>query len=452
MKILTVIFAVIFSVIIISGCASVLTHGGFSDVQKRVESRTQLRVYWQQGTPEDDKVQEAIHSMLNEKLTVDAAVQIALLNNPSLQAKYEELGIAQADLVQAALPKNPVFASSFRFPEGGGKTNTEFSVEQDLLDLVLIPFRKKLATEQFEQAKIRVGDAVLTFAAEVRSEYYRLQGQQQILSTHQRFMQASEAASKLAKRQYEAGNNSPLDLAYHRAGFYVAKLQLLQSEVELQAQRERLSRLMGPSASKTDWQIADDLPQLPQTDHAVEELEGLAMSQRLDLAAARQEIRVLERALTIAKLGVIPTVKIGIGTEQEPGGVRLTGPSLQFELPIFNRGQAERARVEARLLQSQKSLEVIEQDARSEVRLVRGRLLAARKSVEYYRDTVMPLYEEIVNLSQKEYNFMLLGVYTLLKNKQDEINVRRKDIEVLTDYWVARSDLERAVGGRLPQN
>jgi len=160
------------------------------------------------------------------------------------------------------------------------------------------------------------------------------------------------------------------------------------------------------------------------------------MSQRLDLAAARQEIRVLERAKTVAKLGIIPTVKIGIGTEQEPDGGRVTGPSLQFDLPIFNRGQAERARVEARLLQSKKSLEAIEQDARSEVRLVRGRLLAARISVEYYMDTVIPLYEEIVNLSQQEYNFMLRGVYTLLKNKQDETNVRRKYIEVLTDYWL----------------
>jgi outer membrane protein, heavy metal efflux system len=44
---------------------------------------------------------------------------------------------------------------------------------------------------------------------------------------------------------------------------------------------------------------------------------------------------------------------------------------------------------------------------------------------------------------------MLLGVYQLLQAKQSEFATYREYIEALRDYWIARSDLERAVGARL---
>ena len=59
---------------------------------------------------------EKLQALLEGELTTNAAVQIALLNNAALQATFEELGIAQAELVQAGLLKNPVFAGHVRFP------------------------------------------------------------------------------------------------------------------------------------------------------------------------------------------------------------------------------------------------------------------------------------------------------------------------------------------------
>jgi cobalt-zinc-cadmium efflux system outer membrane protein len=45
---------------------------------------------------------------------------------------------------------------------------------------------------------------------------------------------------------------------------------------------------------------------------------------------------------------------------------------------------------------------------------------------------------------------MLVGVYDLLRNRQEQINAARGYISALRDYWVARSDLERALAGPLP--
>ena len=75
--------------------------------------------------------------------------------------------------------------------------------------------------------------------------------------------------------------------------------------------------------------------------------------------------------------------------------------------------------------------------------------MAARMTIEYYAKTLVPLRERIVTLSQEQYNAMLLGVYQLLQAKQNEINSYREYIEAVRDYWIARADLERAIGTRL---
>jgi cobalt-zinc-cadmium efflux system outer membrane protein len=55
-----------------------------------------------------------------------------------------------------------------------------------------------------------------------------------------------------------------------------------------------------------------------------------------------------------------------------------------------------------------------------------------------------------VQQTQLHYNGMFVGLYQLLAAKQSEIEARRESLEALRDYWTARAELARAVGGRLP--
>ena len=75
--------------------------------------------------------------------------------------------------------------------------------------------------------------------------------------------------------------------------------------------------------------------------------------------------------------------------------------------------------------------------------------LAARARALHYRQTLLPLAARVVSESQREYNAMVIGVFQLLQAKRDEIETGRRYVEALTDYWVARTELERAVGGEL---
>jgi len=61
-------------------------------------------------TDEDrEAVAKRTQELLSKPLGMDDAVQIALLNNRGLQASYGELGVSEADLVQAGRLPNPGF-------------------------------------------------------------------------------------------------------------------------------------------------------------------------------------------------------------------------------------------------------------------------------------------------------------------------------------------------------
>jgi len=418
-----------------------------SGLESTIEQRTGHHVKWRKDAATDALVANAVHSLLRRTLTIDAAVQIALLNNRDLQATFEQIGIANADLIEAGLLKNPVFDASPRFPDKPpGAADVELSIAQDFLDIIILPLRKKVARQDLDHARLQVGDAVLKLAAETKSEYYHLQAEEALLAAIKAVDASSVAAVQLAMRQHEAGNISDLDLANQQATSSQSKLDVMAAELEIQSDREKLNRLM--SLDGEDWKIPDELPPLPAKEPARRRLEALAISQRLDLAATEAEWRSAVQALGITRTyRYIGTVELGVDTENQTDNQRITGPTLSLELPIFNHGQGRIARLEAQLREVERKIESQAIGIRSEVREAANRADAERTLTLYYRDELCPERKRIIDLTTTQYNSMLKGGYDLVLAKQNELTAQRGYLEALRDYWIARADLERATGG-----
>lgn len=434
------------------GCATVDRNTGLSDVDQAVSQRIGKRIHWNQGTVQDGAVETTIRSILQRQMTVDDAVQVALLNNPSLQATYEELGIAQSDLVEAGLLQNPRFDFNYKpaIADGSG-TEIEFTVVQNFLSIAFLPLRKKVASEAFERAKLQVANEVIDVVHEVRAAFYTLQAHQQVLEMERNALLAMEASAEFARRLHDAGNITDLALANERAAYMQVKVGVARMELEVGNDREELNQLLGLWGGDTTWTIADRLDELPPADPSLEHLESLAVAQRLDLEAARREAQALEQAFVLAKqTSPWMDFDLGIAGKRESDGLKLLGPEISAEIPIFNQGQTRIARAESELRQSQQRLRKLAVRVRSQVRVARTRLVTARDIASFYRSQLLPLRQTVTSLSQEQYNGMLIGVFELLQAKQAEIASGREYIEALRDYWVAYAELEHAVGGRLP--
>lgn len=433
--------------LIIAGCASTNPKPAFNDVNKTVFERTGQSVQWQNT----NEVAQTVTSLLQTNLTAKSAVTIALLNNKSLQAEFAEVGISQAELAQASRLHNIELAGSWRIPDHPpSQVDAEYSASADFLDLLTLPARKKIAARNLEQTKLQVAEKVLQLAAETQAAFYELQAQMELAKGLETIVEVNEAQVDVAQRQYDAGNINDLELHNQQAMANQSHLDLLQAKAQVKAGRERLNRLLGLSGGQINWQVTGELSPLLEKEIPAENLESVAISQRLDLAARRKQLEAIAAALGLKKhTRFIPGVVVGVDTENSPDGQRVTGPTLDLELPIFDQGEPAVAKLTAQFQQARDNYAAEEINVRSEVRQAVDALLAAREAAEFAQKNLLPLRKQILHDTLLQYNAMQKGNFELLAAKEHEQNSEQTSVEALRDYWIARVELEHAVGGRL---
>ncbi len=136
-------------------------------------------------------------------------VQAALLNNPGLQATYSELGIAEADLVQAGRMTNPHFA--YLRTSAGGEQKLEWALTFPIIDLLTMPLRTRIESRRFEQVKLAVAGQVLSVATETRKSWIEAVAAEERVRYLEQVKLAAEASATLASRMERAGNFNRLD-------------------------------------------------------------------------------------------------------------------------------------------------------------------------------------------------------------------------------------------------
>lgn len=433
------------------GCTSTNPKTAFDDVGRNIAARTGHSIHWMRGDAEHGGAEKMISAMLETNLTAQSAVAIALLNNRSLQADFEDIGVSQAELAQASRLRNPQFEGFWRLPESGPKVvNAEYALAQDFLDLLTLPARKKIAARNLEITKLRIAHQVLSLAEEVQAAFYTTQAGQQLTNRLALIAEVNEAAADIAKRQHDAGNITDLELQNQQAAYAQSRLDLARAQTQLRADRERLNRLLGLWGAQTGWQTANELPPLPEKELPIENIESLAVSRRYDLAAARNEVGNVQSALKLKKsVRWLPAVDIGVNAEHDKDRTWVIGPTLSLEIPIFDQGQPELARLASEYRRATRNFEALAVNIRSEVRETRDDLIAARDMAEYYQKVLLPQRQRILRETLLQYNAMQLGNFVLLSAKEREALAEREAIEASRDYWIARARLERAVGGSL---
>jgi cobalt-zinc-cadmium efflux system outer membrane protein len=394
-----------------------------------------------------------VRELLERELDAEGAVAIALLRNRHLQALYEDLRIAQADLVEAGLLRNPIFHVEALFPEGGGRLDLDLGLEEEFLSILYLPLRKRVAAASFEATKLRVAEHVLALAGTVRMSFYELQGAEQLVELLRTAHEATEASAELAQRLHEAGNIRDLDLANELALREEARLALAQAELERSEARERLDALMGLFGPEASWKVASRLPELPEEEVPVEGIESRAVTANLGLAQRRIEIeREAQRLGLTKKTRFSPDPAVGVSAERDSeSGLWSVGPALALSIPLFNQGQPAVARAVAVLnaLQENYAAEAIE--LRSAVRMAASRVLAKRGRADFLRRVLVPLRTRIVEETQLEYNAMQEGAFQLLMAKREEIAAGAEYVAELRDYWIASAELEQILAGAVPE-
>jgi outer membrane protein TolC len=446
------------SAVLLSACRSFTPDGGMDTVAAVAGGGLNKNIV-RIGSPADAAMaQGEVSRLLHAPLSADAAVQIALLNNPGLQAAYNRLGVAEAVAVQASRPPLPSFSYDWV------KTSIELDIERQIvasvLSLATWPARSKIAGVRFEQAELRAAEETLRLAAETRRAYIRAVAARQILAALNAAKASADASATLAEKLTETGALNKLDLARRRVFATELDAQVAAARQEADVAQERLTRLMGLwDGSSLDALLPNALPPIPGKSLSVAAVERQAMDRRVDLMVARIETEALARSFGLTRKTRLINVLDAGGdwkTQKDKGEPKAEGGgyTIAFEVPLYDFGKAKVREAEQRYFEAVNVLRALAVDARSQAREAYNAYSSARAIVAKYESEVLPLRETISAETELQYNAMQVDAFTLLETARANAAAKVAAIEAKRNFWLASTDLSVAVlgGGNLRQD
>ena len=435
----------VFFIIALAGCTSLPKDYGRSDIDFLLSERGISK-----NEIADGQLHAYVQSLINKPLTAESATQITLINNAELKKNYAQLGLAAADVYEAGRIRNPIFSYSVLDSNQSGERDLiTLGFITSLADMITLPSRKKLAEAQFAATKQSIAADVLRTVRQVQIAFYASMAAEQIALVKSQMHKTTELSSQLAHRYHQAGNISDRELLEEDARASEAKFEMLDANAAALLARTELANLLGLTVDQS-WQIESGLPLPVQADERVNDLVAVAMQSRLDLIAVNMQAERLAHNLGVTNwTRYLGDLDIGVERERETDGAKLTGPVVEWEVPIFTQHNDAKLRAASELQTAIVEVARLSNEIHNEVHLNFLKASGAKTRVHEYAQAYIPTKSAIVERAQEEENFMLIGTFELLQTKLEEYESYVGYIESISGYWIAHTNLMHAVGDSL---
>jgi outer membrane protein TolC len=434
-----------------SGCASVQTDQEWGALEQRVVDRTGKAPVWEKSPEEAGRVRQEVDTLLVDGLTREEAVRIALMNNRTLQSRFEEIGVSKSDMVQAGLFQNPSLSAIFRFPTHGSGTQSEIEGGLALSDLWQIPLRKKVAAKKLEKTMLQVEAAVLDTIRDAKQAYdsvlFARLAEKEAEALRKQF---AEIAAEVRRRRNFGFLKDP-DVYGAEAMEVEAEIVVHGAASDVRSARAHLDRMLGLKPDRTAYdlapQVESGIPELP--DEA--EVIRFALENRLSIQVARLRVSGAGRRLVLQKARVLKEVHAGGSFEREVEGDEFFGPAVDIEIPLFDQNQAQIAKARYRVRQARKLLQAEEGQVREEIIGDLSQIHYLKKRVRLLQDRMIPLRKKALEYARRWVGAMQLNRLYLLEAQKAVLESQLEWVEARMRLRRAVVSLERHLGGKWPE-
>lgn len=394
------------------------------------------------GSPDDRERLATREALLAEPLTQEAAVRVALLGSPSLQALLAQESAQIAEARREGRIDNPKL--SYERLRADGETEIARILSLGLLELLTLPQRQRVAAAQGEAAELRLAVTVVDEVTRVRQSWVRAVGATQKLRYAERVLESAAASAELARRMEAAGNFNRINRARQQAFEADARTEAVLARQQAAADREALVRALGlDDAQASRLRLPERLPDVPKTALAPEVASARASSERLDLRLAEAAWRAAARRRGLGEITTRTDIELGVVRDGEAKGYE-----VELRLPVLDFGDLDRGALDARARATLEELEATRRAVGSHVRESYAGYLAAHALARNHLDELVPLRRAISEESLLRYNGMIIGVFELLADAREQVATVISAIEAEQQYWLADAALKAALVGR----
>lgn len=433
---------------LLTGCTTISQNEAFDSLNQLTTAQGGKNLQWIKTPQEAANIDETVRALLSKPLTQENALRIMLINNRALQQTYENIGIAQSELVEAGLMRNPLLGYSIG--HSNGVTKSTLSVEVAFLDLLWIPLRRELGGLALEESILSVGDNVLKSARDTKKSYIDARVAEEKVRLYRSILKSNEASFQLAIRQYTAGNLSKRGMLKVQDSYERARIESIKLEHENAAAREALNKLLGVYGAQTYYTLSMEPLKRIEPTMSESGLEKRAIADRLDIRSAMKSVDyAAKQAGYTENTRLLDEAELSIESEKVTGESRLNSYGIKLPVPIFDFGQARVSKSQALYNQNVHRLYETAVNIRSEVREGYAQLRYTYDIARSYDEVIVKTNQQILEETQLFYNGMLDGIYELLEDQRRAGEAKMEALDALGTYQKAQADLEYTIGGKL---
>ena len=427
-----------------SGCAARRWAAVPDDVSRELDER--LGVTLAPDPQPDGGIPPGVD--LEDGLSPEEAVAIALWNSPDLQVTLTTLGTSRADLVAAGMLANPTVSGLIPL----GPRQWQLAVSLPVDALWLRPLRVAEARAANDATMLQVLQAAVDLVADVK-----LAVLQTSASSERRLKTRALEAIEEERRQrtellVQVGDISPqiLDDAYRRRLDASRLLRASQrDETSAAVDLARLTGIRGIDDAPMPA-LADLVPDRAAPPDAAT-LTRLALAERPEVEALQRELESAHASLRLARASAVPAA---LGMHAQGGGTSANkgvGLAPSLSVPLFSWNQDGIARAEGRIATAEARLRALRLRVAFDIDAAVAELLDAMDALALLRDERGPAQRRTLARTELAYATGDVSKLDLLQVQAEGVQLDLATIDARARVGAAWIALERAVGAALLQ-
>lgn len=390
------------------------------------------------------------------EMTLDQVLTHAEEHAPALAIASQRAKRGEAERIAAApiFHSNPVLSVAGGGRFGGGQNGADFEagVVQEIevageggLRRVAADLRAKAFDAELARARFEVHQHVhVTFHAALLAEDSK-RGADEALKY-------AEQLLDIARKQVEAGEESPLAEKLARAE--VSRAKELQLAADQETHTARLDLALVAGIARGEVVPRGDLPK-PQETATLAALVARARDHQPELRLRRAEIEAAKAQLALADREAFPKPALGFVYAAE--GVAPSSNAtqqvilgtLQVPLPLWRQNAAERARARVELSVTEAEERAVVFTLETRIARAKVRVDSDAKRVVVHTTEVLPAVDENVRLIQTAFALGDADITAVMLARERLITARREALAAYRDYFTALAELEAEVGAEV---
>lgn len=400
-----------------------------------------------------------------EKITLKAAIDLAVKNNIDYAANKLDINIAKNSIKAANRLQNPDFNVFYNFGKAGEGNPQQIGISETI-EIAKRSARKKLAKANLELAKENTAYFEFDLKMDVREAYVNLVAAKSILNSLKQQQKLLEELLSISKKRVAAGAAPEMDVLQAEIALNQMITQVNTAQVNVKSAVFEFNKVINPKdRTNASFDTADELfnetenftelltpaPQSPLP--AFDSIAQNCLQNRFDIKIAKQKIDVAKKNLTVIARQRIPDLAILGGYGYQSSGMSddgkfqsgaYAGASL-VNIPILYNYSPEIKNAKLEIEKAQLNYNSTQYKALNDLNNAYEKFVTAKTNLNYYNEKLLKNSEEMIRISKRSYEVGKSNLTTLIVMEQSYKSIIVGYTYALKEYYNCWIDFLREV-------